>query len=114
MTRGGFTKHTIQKGDKQGNIELQERCLYLEKKFQPGGTQSVPAPLDPEVYTRNMKELSVLVRKYPGWIFTAASWEHSHQRFLDEVGGKEKVPMALDTRARQVSRDLDPCGLSKY
>merc|ERR1712098_229733 len=96
LTRGEFTKHTIQKTDKQGNIELQERCLYLEKKIQAGGTQSVPAPLDPEVYVRNMKELSVLVRKYPGWIFTAASWEHSHHRFLDEVdevgvAGKEKV-----------------------
>ena len=34
MTKGVTTKHTLQKKDNYGELELQEMCFYLENKFQ--------------------------------------------------------------------------------
>ena len=34
MTKGVTTKHTLQKKDNYGEVELQEMCFYLENKFQ--------------------------------------------------------------------------------
>ena len=34
MTKGVTTKHTLQKKDDYGEVELQEMCFYLENKFQ--------------------------------------------------------------------------------
>ena len=34
MTKGVTTKHTLQKKDDYGELELQEMCFYLENKFQ--------------------------------------------------------------------------------
>ena len=34
MTKGVTTKHTLQKKDNHGEVELQEMCFYLENKFQ--------------------------------------------------------------------------------
>ena len=78
MTKGVTTKHTLEKKDKFGEIELQEMCFYLENKFQVrayyhsyvvvyddishfqidnedtfqqtlGSSEPVPAPSDPKV-----------------------------------------------------------------
>ena len=34
MTKGVTTKHTLQKKDNYGELEMQEMCFYLENKFQ--------------------------------------------------------------------------------
>jgi len=94
MTRGGSIKHTIVKKDSQGDTEKQERCLYLAKKYQ-GASNPAPFPLDPEVYIQERKEQNVFVKEFPGWVFTAASWQQSHKEFLEELHNKEQVPDSI-------------------
>ena len=67
MTMGVTTKHTVLKRDTVwGDLEKQEMCFYLEKKFQADGTEPVPEPLDPAVYIQKRPELNVYVKKFPG------------------------------------------------
>jgi len=98
MTTGGFTKHSIVTRDPQGHTELQERCFYLPKKYQAGSTQTAPTPLDPQVYIQERKELNVLVKEFPSWVFTAASWQKSHEKFLEELENKKVSDTTYYTR----------------
>jgi len=85
MTKGVTTKHVLEKKDKYGEIELQEMCFYLENKFQEtlGNSEAVPAPTDPKVYIRKRDELTVYVKQFGGWAFTAETWMNERDNFED-------------------------------
>jgi len=106
MTRGGYTMHNVVREDRQGDIEMQERCLYLPSKFQGPGFQEQPeagladtlAPTEEGVYLKR-QQLVVFVRKFPGWVFTASSWQRAHKTFSRELGLKEQFdPSVFYTR----------------
>jgi hypothetical protein len=67
MTRGVTTSHSLVKRDRVwGDVEEQEKCFYLESKFQADGTEPVPEPEDPAVYIVSRARLVVFVRQFPG------------------------------------------------
>jgi len=67
MTRGVTTSHSLVKRDRVwGDVEEQEMCFYLEKKFQADGTEPVPEPEDEAVYIVNRPRFVVFARKFPG------------------------------------------------
>ena len=67
MTTGVTTSHSLVKRDRVwGDVEEQEMCFYLEKKFQADGTEPVPEPEDKAVYIVNRPRLVVFVKKFPG------------------------------------------------
>ena len=67
MTKGVTLGHSLVKRDRVwGDVEEQEMCFYLEKKFQVDGTELVPEPEDKAVYIVNRPRLVVFVKKFPG------------------------------------------------
>jgi len=67
MTRGVTTSHSVLKRDRVwGDLEMQQMCFYLEGKFQPDGSEPVPAPTDPAVYILSKPVLAVFVMQFPG------------------------------------------------
>merc|ERR1712193_61725 len=93
MTKGVTTKHTLQKKDNYGELELQEMCFYLENKFQEtlGNSEAVPAPTDPKVYIRKGDELTVYAKQFGGWAFTAATWMKERDDFEENDLTDSKV-----------------------
>jgi len=93
MTKGVTTKHTLQKKDDYGEVELQEMCFYLENKFQEtlGNSEAVPVPTDPKVYIRKRDELTVYAKQFGGWAFTAATWMKERDDFEENDLTDSKV-----------------------
>merc|ERR1712212_1360271 len=91
MTKGVTTKHTVLKEDREwGDLEQQEMCFFLEKKFQQaGGSEAVPEPSNTSVYIQNRPDMTVIVGKFPGWAFTAATWQKERDILEQNVGDKE-------------------------
>lgn len=87
MTKGVTTSHELKEKDKWGEVELQEMCFYLENKFQEslGGVEAVPAPLDPAVYIKYRKEMTVYAKQFGGWAFTSATWQAARDQFAREI-----------------------------
>merc|ERR1712038_406201 len=79
----GATRHTLQKKDDYGELELQEMCFYLENKFQEtlGNSEAVPVSTDPKVYIRKRDQLTVYAKQFGGWAFTAATWMKERDDF---------------------------------
>merc|ERR1711970_149459 len=90
MTKGVTTSHSLIKRDRVwGDLEEQEMCFYLEKKFQADGTDPVPEPTDPAVYIVRRPALTVFVRQFPGWAFTDAVWQANRDILEQDLLNKE-------------------------
>jgi len=88
MTKGGYIKHSLLKEDTLGDIELQERCIYLESQYQSG--LKAPKPRDPRVYLYQRPELVLFVKTFPRWLFTSSSWQKDHSIFNGLLEDKEQ------------------------
>jgi len=96
MTKGVTTRHSLIKRDRiWGDLEVQEMCFYLESKFQTGGSQPIPPPLDTSVYIVARPELSVFVRQFPGWAFTAEVWQANRDILERNLEGEENYNNTL-------------------
>jgi len=96
MTRGVTTSHSLVKRDRVwGDVEEQEMCFYLEKKFQADGTEPVPEPEDEAVYIVNRPRFVVFARKFPGWAFTSAVWQENRDILEKDLVNRESFNSTL-------------------
>jgi len=96
MTMGVTTSHSLVKRDRVwGDVEEQEMCFYLEKKFQADGTEPVPEPEDKAVYIVNRPRLVVFVKKFPGWALPWALWQKNRDILMEDLVNRENFNPTL-------------------